>query len=996
MTAASKQIVIILLGTLILVLLYTQTHNHHAQSYAQSIDFLRQLKQLDATFNQDVLKVRYGLLLHYDPLKNNSIQIKSLLREFKKVDFYYAHIGQSAQSSIVQRIEGLDRLINDHHNLVERFKSRNAVLKNSSRYLPIAVDSMVNMLTERQADGPVINRITELLVSTLSFSVTAKDAFKARVVERIGDIEKNRHLYPEDMNDQLDHLLVHAHIIIREKAAVDDLVEQITSTAIAQQLDVLGDAYRYYHEIRVGEDRIYQAYLYLFAIILLLYIGYILLRLRNRTIALNRTITDLDYQKFALDQHSIVSISDVNGKIIYVNDRMLAISQYSREELLGQDLRVLNSGHHSQEFFADMWRTVAKGKVWRGELCNHRKDGQNYWVDSTIVPFVSTHSKPYQYVSISSDITEHKLLEEALFHEKELAQVTLQAIADGVITTDIDGKVDYINPRAERLTGWRQSEAKGQALVQVFPLRDSSTQKPITDLMKNSLKGESLFIESNVLLVNRNGEEYSVEVAVTPLLNRQSLVIGAVVAVHDVTAVRTLALQMSYQASHDALTGLVNRREFERRLSLLLENAKERDHGIEHALCYLDLDQFKVVNDTCGHVAGDELLRQLATILSSRIRDRDTLARLGGDEFGILLGECPLSKALAISEDVCETVKDFRFVWSDKTFELGVSIGLVQITEHSENINSLMSAADAACYAAKDKGRNRVNVYQPDDIELQQRYGEMQWVPRLAQALTENRFELYCQPIVAAQPQSEKGRHYEVLLRMRDEKNHLVPPGAFIPAAERYNLMSTIDRWVVRETFVAYQKYALNNSDMRYDTCNINLSGASLNDKQFLKFLHDQIEACQIPGNVLCFEITETVAVANLTEAIRFIKELKNKGCRFALDDFGSGLSSFAYLKNLPVDFLKIDGNFVIDIADDLIDFAMVRSINEIGHVMGLKTIAEYVENKRVEAKVREIGVDYLQGHSISSPIPLSQFMLERVTQKKSNTSADDKPSNGS
>ncbi|MDZ4263496.1 MAG: EAL domain-containing protein, partial [Pseudomonadota bacterium] len=397
-----------------------------------------------------------------------------------------------------------------------------------------------------------------------------------------------------------------------------------------------------------------------------------------------------------------------------------------------------------------------------------------------------------------------------------------------------------------------------------------------------------------------------------------------------------------------------------------------------HALCYLDLDQFKLVNDTCGHIAGDELLRQLATVLSTNIRDRDTLARLGGDEFGILLGECPLAKAQEIAEKICAIVKDFRFIWGDKAFELGASIGLVAINKLSENITNVMSAADTACYAAKDRGRNRVHVYQSDDAELQQRHGEMQWVPRLAQALSENRLRLYCQPIVPAQSNNEPGRHYEVLLRMLDENNQLVPPGAFLPAAERYNLMPTIDRWVIRETFAAYQKHARNNIDMQHDKCGINLSGSSLNDDQFLRFLHEQIDYWQIPSEVICFEITETVAIANLAKAVHFIKELKKRGCRFALDDFGSGLSSFAYLKNLPVDYLKIDGNFIVDIVDDPIDYAMVRSINEIGHVMGISTIAEYVENEMIAAKVCEIGVDFLQGYAISEPLPIDEFLQQR------------------
>ncbi len=981
MNSALRQIAIILVASLSLTFLYIKTQDNHTQTYNRVIELLGLIKQEDSTFNQDILKVRYNLLMHYDTLKNERVNMTSLLHKIQNKEFEAHHHDTEINE---QHIKALETLINNKLDLVETFKSRNAILKNSSRYLPSGVETMVKGMIEHKVSTQLINQIYGLLSNTLSYSITADETFKNQVIDLVTVIDTSRQRYPPELQQALDHLFLHAHIIIREKPAVDDLAEQITNTNIAQQLDNLANNYTYYHNIMNDEKRIYQRYLYIFTLALLGYISYIVLRLRNSAAKLKRTVIDLNYQKFAMDQHSIVSIADVTGKILYVNDRLVDVSQYSHEELLGQDHNKLSSGYHSAEFFSNMWRTIASGKVWNGQIKNRSKNGRYYWVDSTIVPFMDENNKPYQYISIRTDITTHKELEEALFREKELALVTLQAIADGVITTDIHGKVEYINPQAEHLTGWSHAQARGRDLTQVFSIHDQSSANQITNLVELCLKGESTFLESNVILSNRNGHDYAVEIAVTPLLSRDALAIGAVVVVHDVTAVRTLASQMSYQASHDALTGLINRREFERRLSLLLESAQE--HNYEHALCYLDLDQFKLVNDTCGHIAGDELLRQLATVLSANIRDRDTLARLGGDEFGVLLGECPLAKAQEIAEKICAIVKDFRFIWGDKAFELGASIGLVAINRLSENITNVMSAADTACYAAKDRGRNRVHVYQADDAELQQRHGEMQWVPRLAQALSENRLRLYCQPIVPAQSNDEPGYHYEVLLRMLDENNQLVPPGAFLPAAERYNLMPTIDRWVIRETFAAYQKHARNNIDMQHDKCGINLSGSSLNDDQFLRFLHEQIDYWQIPSEVICFEITETVAIANLAKAVHFIKELKKRGCRFALDDFGSGLSSFAYLKNLPVDYLKIDGNFIVDIVDDPIDFAMVRSINEIGHVMGISTIAEYVENEMIVAKLHQIGVDYLQGYAISEPLPIDDYFQQRQQTSKNHS----------
>ena len=434
--------------------------------------------------------------------------------------------------------------------------------------------------------------------------------------------------------------------------------------------------------------------------------------------------------------------------------------------------------------------------------------------------------------------------------------------------------------------------------------------------------------------------------------------------------------RLSYQAAHDMLTGLPNRREFEVRMERALAGAREQCQA--HTLCYLDLDQFKVVNDTCGHVAGDELLRQLAVLLSAKLRDRDTLARLGGDEFGVLLQNCTLEQAQPIAEVLRQMVKDFRFAWHDKSFVIGVSIGLVAITAESENLSNLLSYADAACYAAKDRGRNRVHVYQAEDTELVKRHGEMQWVTRITRAMEENRLRLYVQPILPLFPDPEADVHYEMLLRMIDDNAELVLPMAFIPAAERYNLMSSIDRWVISAAFSAFHQL-FPNANGGKSICTVNLSGHSLCDEYFLDFVERQFSINKIPYPAICFEITETAAITNLTEAIAFITSLKAKGCKFSLDDFGSGLSSFTYLKNLPVDYLKIDGAFVKDMETDPMDRAMVESINHIGHVMGLKTIAEFVESEAILDHLKEIRIDYVQGDWLKAPQPLSSLLAGRL-----------------
>ncbi len=422
--------------------------------------------------------------------------------------------------------------------------------------------------------------------------------------------------------------------------------------------------------------------------------------------------------------------------------------------------------------------------------------------------------------------------------------------------------------------------------------------------------------------------------------------------------------KLSYQASHDMLTGLINRREFEVRLERALFSAQHQDR--EHALCYMDLDQFKIVNDSCGHVAGDELLRQLTLHLQQEVRERDTLARLGGDEFGLLLENCPQDKALELAEIMRKTVEDFRFSVGEKNFKVGVSIGIVMINHESDNVVSLLTSADAACYAAKDHGRNRVHLYQMQDSELAQRRGEMQWVNRIQQAIAENRLQLYFQQIQPLQKQ-EQGLHVELLLRMIDESGQCILPMAFIPAAERYHLMPMLDRWVMENSFKLCEAYIAPDGG-ELQTWAVNVSGASLCDTGFVQYLKSHLVDNPALAQTLCIEITETAAITNLGAANTFIKELKLLGCRFALDDFGSGLSSLNYLKNLNVDYLKIDGAFIKDMADDAIDLAMVEAINKIGHQMGLLTIAEFVDSERVLFKLKEIGVDFVQGNWIHKP----------------------------
>ncbi len=592
------------------------------------------------------------------------------------------------------------------------------------------------------------------------------------------------------------------------------------------------------------------------------------------------------------------------------------------------------------------------------------QSGDWRWMKSRAKSVVDDNGRLLRLLGVEVDITERKLYEDALFREKESAQITLQSIGDGVITTDARCNVEYVNPVAEELTGWKVDDASGRSIDEIFRGFHEETCEPLENPLAVSIRRDRAIKSVRpTLLIRRDGNELYIESTASPIRDGKGDVTGGVLVFHDVSESRELNRRLSYHASHDILTGLVNRREFENRLERALKSAKARETS--YALLYLDLDQFKIVNDSCGHSAGDALLGQLGALLKSKIRWRDTLARLGGDEFGVLLESCSLEEAMNTAETLRMAIGEYKFVWEERSFRLGVSIGVVPITADNEDVAALLSAADSACAAAKEAGRNRIHSFQENDIDLMRRRREMQWAARINNALEENRFELFRQTIQPLQAQ-EEGAHYEILLRMRDENGGIISPGLFIEAAERYGITPSIDRWVIRTAF----RWLVSEADERerLSLCSINLSGQSLGDEKFLPFVIDQFQMSGLDATKICFEITETAAIASYSQANRFINALKELGCKFALDDFGTGLSSFGYLKHFPVDFLKIDGSFVKEILHDPIDREMVRSINEIGHLTGKQTIAEFAENEEIITMLRGMGIDYAQGYGVSEP----------------------------
>ncbi len=663
-----------------------------------------------------------------------------------------------------------------------------------------------------------------------------------------------------------------------------------------------------------------------------------------------------------------------DGRLLAVNPAFVQLLGYdSAEEICRVPAASLYWNPADRDTYVR--RMDSDGEVRNDEYTLRRKDGSMLVVVDNGRVVRDKQGKVTGYEGTIADITERKKAETAVFQAKERAQITLQSIGDAVITTDSEGHIDYMNPVAESLTGWESREAHTRLIGDVLTVVDETTRQATeSPVMRCLREGQVLGLAEHTVLVNRRGQEIAIQDSAAPIRDRAGNLIGAVMVFHDVSKERRLHRALHYQASHDALTGLINRREFENRLTAAVEavrqDVKRREADGGFVLLYLDLDQFKLVNDTCGHPAGDQLLKQVTGVLQSRVRNGDTLARLGGDEFGILLQDCSLDQAMRIADTLRQSIRDYRFIWQDGALAVGVSIGIVEITKETPTVANVMSAADVACYAAKDQGRNRVQLYKPDDVP--ERHREMHWISKLTRACDESRFELYYQPIIPIGGTVHEREHFEIVLRLRDETGVLVTPAEFIPAAERYNVMPSIDRWVVGQALA--RVVHRNRSGVKPYTIAVNLSGTSLNDERFLEYLITELSSCNLAAGAMCFEITETAAIANMGNVVYFMRELKTRGCHFALDDFGSGLSSFMYLKTLPVDYLKIDGQFIENVTRDPIDRSMVKAISQVGKAMGIHTIAERVESAEVLAELGRLGIGFAQGYHIAEPRPIEGF----------------------
>lgn len=588
--------------------------------------------------------------------------------------------------------------------------------------------------------------------------------------------------------------------------------------------------------------------------------------------------------------------------------------------------------------------------------------------------------KPFKekelYTTIDIALYKHKV-DKTLKRQERRFSAILHSIADGIIATDNEKKIQFLNPVAEEITGWKEAEAQSKYIENLITIIDENTnniiQLPAIDTPASK---KAIFYFKDTVVKNRNGETIPVEGTIASIRDSNDHVEGQVIAIRDVTQLREMSNKISYQASHDALTGLYNREAFSQSLKTMISSAKKENR--QHALIYLDLDQFKLINDTIGHAAGDELLLETTAIIKNVFRSSDICARLGGDEFGVLLSDTDQETAYIIAQRLHSRLSERRLIWEKTAFNIHSSIGLVTIDSESEDIHSVLAAADDACYIAKDEGGRRIRIYKTSDTMFKKRRGEMQWVTRLTRALEENRFELFYQTIIPISPTAKESHmeKLEILIRMVDEEGNIIPPADFLPAAERYNMMPSVDRWVVNTAMSMYNKVAeQNNNNEKRLVFTINLSAESMADEHFLEFIQNQIKTNNVKPFDFCFEITETVTISNMTTASKFIHELKTLGCTFALDDFGSGFSSFNYLKNMPVDYLKIDGSFVKDMDENAVNSAMVEAINNLGHVMGIKTIAEFVRNREILEKLTELGIDYAQGYEISKPQSLKALI---------------------
>ncbi len=669
------------------------------------------------------------------------------------------------------------------------------------------------------------------------------------------------------------------------------------------------------------------------------------------------------FKDFARTLPEIVLIH--TEKILLANESAASLVGLEPAQLVGREIADLVKPAYRALFRKTVAKRLAGENAPRRiemQLINGNQTG--LWVEaqSSNIEFQGHKA----ILTVARDVSHRKSLEVSLSRSKRQAQYTLESISEGVITTDNDGRIDYMNLAAETLLGTNRDDASGHRIGELFKLVDDADRRPLGDPVERCLAmRRRVNMGRRAVLVTVDGEhEHSVELTASPVRGPSNSISGTVVVFHDVSELRGLTRKMSYQATHDPLTGLINRREFERRLDEAMDSAHAEE--AVHMLFYMDLDRFKAVNDSCGHMAGDNMLREVAALIKDQVRDSDFVGRLGGDEFGALLIGCPIDKARQIATDICNAVADYRFVWKDKIFNIGISVGLVEISHASGTLQDVMSAADSACYMAKQQGRGQVHIYSARDEAIARERGDIQWLRQLQTALHEDSFELAIQPIIAMRGGSDSGPAVEVLIRLNDGHGRSTDSAEFLRPAERYQMMPQIDRWVINATLAAISGGEIKLPGHR--SCAINLSGQTLGDEAFLGFVVDVLDRSGVSPSSICFEVTEGAILSNVQQAQRFIEVLHGIGCEFSLDDFGSGLGSFSSLKHLPIDYLKIDGTYTRNLQTDLVNQEMVAAMIKLARTMEFQIVAEQVEHQDDFDWLRDVGVDFVQGRFIEAP----------------------------
>ncbi|UTW45613.1 EAL domain-containing protein [bacterium SCSIO 12696] len=901
---------------------------------------LNQLYALNVQVNEEVGRSYIGIASNYDHLIE---QVRLLSAE---ADGFIAD---------AQRLDGsagyLDRLkqaVADKKQQVEDFKYRNSIVRLTWHHYPTLGATTLELLqrdtTARSAEleSLVKNLIiaTSLYVNSNQNQTAVKDSLES-LKQWSGD-------YGE-ADSNLKLLMRYSEKTLEYSVLLETLTQGIYEHPLQGRL---GQVERFIVKQQASSEqrvKLLRIAALLGAIFLSAIVVYLVRGFSRASSELSKSEQQVDFQQYVLNEHAMVSIIDRNGIIRQVSDRLCEVLGYQPEEVVGQPRTIFFSTKHDKAFYKEAWEYINTGQVWNGEVCLDCKNGDHFWSMTTIIPKKDQKGDISEFIFIRTDISKLKRAEAEISVLARLPEENPEA----VLRVDKDNTVLYANKPADYLLEHWET-AIGKLVPETWCL--------LFDDLRRTGRNQEVEVECAgrcfLLLI--------IPVKDTPYINIYS---------RDITARKKAEKELAYMAYHDDLTGLINRGAFEQELEAAVLSAA--NGTIVHCLMYIDLNQFKIVNDTCGHVAGDELLKQVSRILIDTVRNSDVVGRLGGDEFGVILWGCDVDAAMGVAEKIVSLMQGFRFTWDDLFFDVGASIGIVKVDNSGGGLEDLMGKADVACYSAKEATSSHIHLYQEQVSEASARHSEMRWVSRIPRALENDQFCLFTQPILALKEDDPRPR-YEVLVRLRDDDGEFVPPGAFLPAAERFKQITLIDSCVIRKIFEFMAQNADYMARHKPIFC-INLSGTSLGDQEILELVTKCCETYPEYMQYLHFEITETSAVKDFTITSSFIEKFLILGCDgISLDDFGSGMSSFAYLQQLPVDAVKIDGSFVRDMANNEVNQSIVQSVHAIGHALGMETVAEWVEDTETISMLKKIGVDYIQGYVVSAPFPIEALITRK------------------